>query len=246
MSRPAGPEAEPEVGPAPTPQEEWPQWAAPGPTTDPAVSRAKFDREISEFQELETRYREEGVLLLQASYPTATLAFAAPHLRPAPPVVFGIEVDFTNYDAQPLAVRFIDPFTGRRLVGRDLPPKGITPHGFWTQRRKGDPTQTEKGIELPVTGSLVQGGPDDWPFLCIPGTREYHQNPYHSNDPWLAHRAKEEGTLQHIVETLVVHGIEPVKGYAPQFGFAQVGPAAAQVQVVGFTLATPFESLPRV
>ena len=33
------------------------------------------------------------------------------------------------------------------------------------------------------------------PFLCVPGTREYHSHPQHSGDDWLLHRSTGAGRL---------------------------------------------------
>lgn len=227
--------------PGPSSQEEWPGWAVPGPYSDPAVCRAKFDREIASFQASSPTYRKDGVLLVHADYPAVTLAFAAPQLRPVP-VVFGIEVDFTNYDAWPLSVRFVNPFTGVRLVGMDLPPR--QPNGLWTSRLLAPPEQTPEGLNLSASAPLVQGEPDDWPFLCLPGTREYHQNPFHSNDPWFAHRGRGEGTLQHLVDQLVANGTEPLRGFSPHFRLEQSGPSSASVHVVDFQLVVGISALP--
>jgi hypothetical protein len=231
----------PQANPESAPQEEWPRWAVPGPYLDPAVCRAKFDRELAAFRNASERYQREGVLLVRAAYPLVTLAFTAPQLRPVP-VVFGAEFDFTNYDAQPLSLRFVNPFSGERLLGRDLPPR-LPDGGLWTSRR--EVIQTPEGPALRVTRELVVGGANDWPFLCIPGTREYHQDPYHSNDPWLAHRGTGVGTLQHLIDELVKNGIEPLRFYIAQFTLGAVGPTSVQINVADLQFGLSPDALPQ-
>ncbi|WP_245307059.1 putative metal-binding protein [Mesorhizobium sp. SEMIA 3007] len=66
-------------------------------TVDPAVSRAKFDRQIGWFQTQAGVYRAQGCFLIERSFPTAFFIFAPPKIKPQ---IIGaaVEIDFSNYD----------------------------------------------------------------------------------------------------------------------------------------------------
>lgn len=177
---------------------------------DPAVSRAKFRRELDLYRQLEDQYLRRGWWMLKAEFPEVLVLFGTPNLKP-PAVVFGALLDFTNYDLHPPSVRLVDPFTRVAYRGRELP--------TWLKRRV--PAQLPPGLppEL-IAGTpeaeqplMVFHSPDDIPFLCIPGTREYHDHPAHTGDSWLLHRGKGEGTLHHILDVLYKYGVEPINGY---------------------------------
>ncbi|RUY35501.1 hypothetical protein EN981_26380, partial [Mesorhizobium sp. M7A.F.Ca.CA.001.13.2.1] len=53
--------------------------------------------------------------------------------------------------------------------------------------------------------------PEDEPFLCMAGVREYHDNPAHSGDPWLLHRGSGEGCLAFILDKIIKYGIVPIE-----------------------------------
>ena len=56
-------------------------------------------------------------------------------------------------------------------------------------------------------------GPDELPFLCIAGVREYHEHPAHSGDRWELHRPDGAGRLVRILEVIHTYGIRPLNGY---------------------------------
>src|SRR5207247_2738107 len=87
---------------------------------DPQVSRAKFDREIAEYRQLERDYRRRGWLLIRAEFPSVLVVLAAPQLSP-PAIVTGGAFDYTNYDMRPPSVRFVYPFTSDPYKAKDLP-----------------------------------------------------------------------------------------------------------------------------
>ena len=188
---------------------------------DPAVSHAKFDREIADYISFETDYRARGWFLVKADWPLVVVLLASNSTKP-PAIVAAIQFDYTNYDVEPPSVRFIDPFSGRCLLSKELP----------TRLPRLIP-----GPELPIAGQdgakarlntaqeLMQAhSPDDPPFLCIPGVKEYHDHPGHSGDPWEIHRSSGEGRLIHILQVISKYGLEPVKGFnvnlVPQVTFA--------------------------
>jgi len=61
---------------------------------------------------------------------------------------------------------------------------------------------------------LQDYGPDEIPFLCLPGVREYHEHPGHSGDPWELHRLTGAGSLVRLVEVVRTYAVEPVVGWA--------------------------------
>jgi Predicted metal binding domain len=178
---------------------------------DPGVSRAKFDREVATYRDLEATYRKRGWLLLEAKFPEVFVAFAATKLRPAP-IVAAVILDFTDYDLQPPSVRFVDPFTREKLLFSNV--------GFQMLRRPQMP-----GVPPEMIATMIQQGAiqlssllqanrlDDYPFLCLPGIREYHDNPAHTGDSWLLHRGSGEGSLAFILEKIWTYGSDPLSTY---------------------------------
>lgn len=186
---------------------------------DPAVSRAKFDRELEAVKLIASDCRRRGWWVLDAEFPNVLIAFAAPQLRPRA-VVFGALLNFDNYDLWAPSVRIVDPFTSKPLLAREMPPT------LTFARRVPGPAP----VEIPGVGFmsahtdqplLLNHGADQLPFFCIPGVREYHEHPAHSGDDWLLHRARGEGTLYFLVEKLGRYGVEAIQQY--QFGLQIVG-----------------------
>lgn len=181
---------------------------------DPAVSRVKFERELADYARIAADRRRLEWWILHAEFPEVLIAFAAPQLRPAA-VVFAALLDFTNYDLWPPSVTLVNPFTSAPLLARQIPP-ALT---FKRRIPAGPP------VDIPGVGEVVPQaeqpllqahGPDEIPFLCIPGVREYHDHPAHSGDSWLLHRGKGEGMLYFLLEKLYHYGVEPIRGY--EFG----------------------------
>ena len=195
---------------------------------DPSVSRRKFDREISEYRGLGGEYRRRGWILAEAEFPRALVIFAVPKLRPAV-VVMGVAFDFANYDASPPSVRLVNPFTGEPYKSKELP----------SQLMRASPSQ-----EIPVPGMPAEQkmviaaqqaymqayGPDETPFLCLAGVREYHDHPAHSGDLWELHRTVGAGRLVRLLEVIYRYGVEPITGLAvqlvPQVGLSYGDPPA--------------------
>jgi hypothetical protein len=178
---------------------------------DPGVSRTKFDREIAAYRDLEATYRKRGWLLLEAKFPEVFVAFAATKLRPAP-IVAAVVIDFTDYDLQPPSVRFVDPFTREKLLASNIgfqmfrrpPMPGIPPEMIATMIQQG---------AIQLSGLLQSNRSDDYPFICLPGVREYHDNPAHTGDSWLLHRGSGEGSLAYILEKIWTYGSDPLSAY---------------------------------
>ena len=184
---------------------------------EPKVSRRKFEREIREYRRNEDEYIKRGWLLVEASFPCVLVVLCATKVKP-PAVITGVSFDFTNYDTLPPSVRLVNPFTGDPYKSSELPtflkrqvvgppvdgfqlPPGIVPPG---------------GIPLRVITqqALMQSyGPDDIPFLCVAGVREYHEHPAHSGDAWELHRASGAGRLIRLLEVIDTYGVRPISGY---------------------------------
>ena len=101
--------------------------AQPSQSTDPAVSRVKFDREVRQFRRLAANYRQRGWFLADATFPIVVVVLAAPKVKPSP-VVVGVRFDYTDYDLLPPSVRLVDPFTAEPYTLSTLPtnlPRGI-------------------------------------------------------------------------------------------------------------------------
>lgn len=179
--------------------------------TDPAVSRRKFDREIADYRALQADYERRGWFLLEAAFPTVFVVFAAAQLRPSP-LLFGALFDYTDYDARAPSVRLTDPFSREPYrydqvptrLPRATPPQQISvPDG-----RGGTQLVQAQGEPQPL---LQAHAPDEVPFLCIAGTREYHEHPGHSGDVWDLHRASGAGRLVRVLEVIHRYGVAPVR-----------------------------------
>ena len=180
--------------------------------TDPAVSRAKFEREVAEYRRLEQDHLRRGWMLLKAEYPKAFVVFANPAMSP-PAVIFGALLDFTNYDLWSPSVTLVNPFTREPYKARELPvhflrrpPAAEIPPQVMAMMEQGVPFEQL----MRPTRLLVWYAPDDVPFVCLPGIREYHEHPGHSGDSWLLHRGRGEGTLFFILDQLYRYGVQPI------------------------------------
>lgn len=190
---------------------------------DPVVSREKFVREVAQFRALAVEHRRRGWWLLDATFPRVTVAMVAAQLAP-PAVVCGVRIDFTNYDVEPPSVRLVNPFTGEPYRARELPTALLRRHLV----------PVALGPDGPVVGQQVAAVPlmqaqhgDEIPFLCVPGTREYHEHPAHTGDDWLLHRGQAAGTLFHVLNVVHQYGVQPIT----EFG---VG-----LRVTGFHVGEP-------
>lgn len=181
---------------------------------DPAVSQVKFQREVDEYRALEAGYRARGWLLVDATFPVVRVVLCATRLRP-PAVITGVEFDYTNYDEEPPSVRLIDPFTGQAHLFGQMPTT--------LKRRTLGPALDIPGIPRGADGQaprmvteqpLMQAsGPDEVPFLCIAGVREYHNHPAHSGDSWDMHRSAGAGRLVRLLEVIDTYGVRPISNY---------------------------------
>lgn len=172
---------------------------------DPAVSQIKFSKELAIFQSLHDEWRKKGVFLVHADFPVMEFIFTAPKLKPVS-VVFAVRIDFTNFDAEPVSVRCIDPFT-RTLVKR----KDIPIHFMLIVQK------TVNGQPQIQQQDLLQGLPDEIPFFCFKGTKEFHENPHHTGESWFLYRGNSGiGNLNYILDNLYNYGILPVTAHQVQ------------------------------
>ena len=164
--------------------------------TDPKVSRLKFEKEIQDFRALEGEWRKKGIYCLKAEFPVVELFFTANRLEP-PKSSFVVRIDFTNYNTMPPSIVFIDKKDGTAIKQRNLGISFIKVNQTWTGNQ----------CKLDFQSILV-GNPDDIPFICIPGVREYHLHPAHSGNSWFLHKIRGEGTLGFLIDQLYSHSIE--------------------------------------
>ena len=166
---------------------------------DPTVSRTKFERETAALLGQRWDLQRRGWFIMDATFPKVFVIFAKPDM-PATPVVFGVEINFTDYDLEPPSVVLVNPFTREPYTFQDLSAKGVA---LW-HLKPGENT----------LGNFLQAEtPDAIPFVCFPGTREYHRHPAHTGDSWLLHRGRGEGTLYFLLDKLFEHGIAPLSGF---------------------------------
>lgn len=170
---------------------------------DPAVSQQKFDFELKHLRALEEENIKRGWWVLKAEFPELFVVFATPKLHP-PCVVFGVILDFTNYDYWPPSVRFVDPFTRQTYKIGEM----MSLLKYRAKSPEGGPTAR---IEQLVP--LVQAHEGGDPFLCLPGVREYHEHPAHTGDSWLTHRGTTEGSMYFLLDKIYQYGVWPINGY---------------------------------
>lgn len=166
---------------------------------DVEVSRTKFDREVATFRAVEDDYRQRGCFLYRVAFPEVIVIFATPKVRPAM-LVFGVRIDFSNYDLWAPSVQLVDPFTLVPYRLREAPTRLLR-----AQRITPDDAPQPLFQPAPL---LIAHNEDDVPFICLPGIREYHEHPAHTGDSWLLHRGQGEGTLAQIVALLARYGVE--------------------------------------
>lgn len=194
-----------------------------GQYVDPRVSRLKFDRELTEFRSMEADYRARGWFMVKADWPVVIVVLASKKTSP-PAIVTAVHFTYANYDASPPSVRMVDPFSGRKLLAKELPvrlPRTIPGPEV--------PGPDGSKMQLNTTQDLMQAhSPDDLPFLCVPGVKEYHDHPGHSGDPWELHRDAGAGRLVRLLGVISKYGLEPVKGFhvnlVPKVGFSASEP----------------------
>lgn len=182
---------------------------------DPAISRIKFERELAEYRAIEDEHLRRGWWVLYAEFPRLFIVFASPRLKP-PAVIFGAILDFTNYDFWAPSVVLVNPFTREPYKAKELPTV--------MKRQRVIPAPAGIAAIAQIQGQEVQQivseehllqahSPDDVPFLCVSGVREYHQHPGHTGDSWLLYRGTGRGTLFFVLDILYRYGVQPIDTY---------------------------------
>jgi hypothetical protein len=183
---------------------------------DPAVSRAKFDREVAEFRSLQDLHRQRGWLLVKAEFPIAHVLLATSKTNPCS-LVTGVAFDYTNYDAAPPSVRLIHPLTAVPFTAAELPTRldRSVPGGSFSPpgALPGAP-QFVFEAQQPL---MQWHGPEEIPFVCLAGVREYHDHPAHTGDSWEMYRRDGHGRLVRLLEIISRYGVEPILGFKVQF-----------------------------
>lgn len=170
---------------------------------DPAVSRAKFDRELAGFRKFSDSYQRRGIFLINATFPKVFALIVAVNSKPAPMLPFGVMLDFADYDVLPPSVQLVNPFTLAKLKLSEV--------GYHFLRLlpgpQGGTTPTQQQVQ-----PLLQAFVDERPFICLQGVREYHDSPAHTGDAWFLHRGRGPGTLVFLLDILARYGAEPIRG----------------------------------
>lgn len=193
---------------------------------DPEVSKIKFERELSQFMSNAAYNRERGVILIRASFPDIVLAFTAANAHPRV-IIFCVKINFTNYDLEAPSVEFIDVLTEAPVLFTDL-------LNHMPRKAGGVPQDVQQPVNINIGPPLIQAhAPHMKPFLCLPGVREYHNHPAHSNDPWLTHRGLGEGTLGFLIDQLHKYGTDPIVGYTNKNYNVQQHNGMLQIQATG-------------
>jgi hypothetical protein len=165
---------------------------------DTEISRRKLEREIAAWRSNEKEYRARGWLLLAHDDLKVELGFLgriplgngqAPILLPT------VRLDYDNYDLWPPSLTFIDVFS----------------------RDAADPPLPQALIigDAGPRNILLRNG-EGKAFLCVPGTREFHDHPQHSGEPWALFRSRKMGSLAVIAERVWQSMTQTIQGIALQ------------------------------
>jgi len=185
---------------------------------DPAVARRKFAREVARVEAQRAILRSWGCFVEGTTYPHVDAVFVPRKpmrlslpmdprqaqgliilARPEPQFVrvelsalaaraFGVRVDLENFDQCAPGVTFHDPFSWELLPIDQLPiGQNVDEHG--------------KALRVLLDGDSQKKRP----FLCMRGTREYHEHPQHTGDEWALYRGQYGlfGTLHTVWRTCV-------------------------------------------
>ncbi len=170
---------------------------------DPAISAAKLDRQLEDWEANADVHRERGWLLLGHEGLHVDVAFTVRlPVGPGPlkdlvAIPLAVRFGFENYDVWAPSIRIIDPITRNWLY---IP--RVRALDFNDADRAGAP------IDLFVNGHPETGRV----FLCKAGSREYHTHFEHSGDDWLLYRDQGFGTLGRLCDLLWRAAVRSVTG----------------------------------
>jgi hypothetical protein len=160
---------------------------------DPAVSAAKLERQLSDWDASREAYRRKGWFLLASSLEDlwAEVAFGCylpiGNFNDVVAIPVCARFDFHNYDIWAPSVRLVDPIEGRWLA---------IPRAQALDYRRTD------GRGNPQDAFIGPHPRTQKVFLCKRGVREYHNHFEHSGDDWLLYRGRGLGTLAQLCEVL--------------------------------------------
>lgn len=169
---------------------------------DEDVTRKKFAEELASFHSARDSYRKLGVLMLENQYPNVYFGFIAPALKPLP-MIFAVKINFINYDVEPLSITFVHPLTLAPVPGKEVGTRFL-------RKIEGSPNPQ----------ALLVPEPEDEPFFCIPGIREYHEHTFHTGDPWFLYRQNAgEGSLLFLLDNLQLYGTSSITSFLANVAF---------------------------
>lgn len=136
------------------------------------VVKRKFEKEIDSFNTAKSVTLDRGCQLVGVAFPTVRLQVVK-NLplagRPLPVVLASVEANYSDFNLLPPSVRFVDP-----VLGSDSQPM------FPILQRQVDGSDRSLVVDDHPTYRR--------PFLCHPGTQEYHTHPQHESDEWENYR----------------------------------------------------------
>ncbi|TAM17659.1 MAG: hypothetical protein EPN62_19805 [Candidimonas sp.] len=206
--------------------------------TDPQVVRRKVERELAVFVDRIDHYRARGIWVLEYRFPELLVAFVASKFKPYPIAPYGVLMDLSNYDVEPPSVKFVNPFTREPLMKKEIPTelKRLrvlpAPQQPTAPEHVGNPQAANvqpMGPQLQEDRLLQWWTDDDYPFICLQGIREYHENPAHTGDPWWLYRGKGAGGIIRLLELISKYGTEPMTQLNFQLQFIPAGIVQQQV-----------------
>jgi len=180
---------------------------------DPEISRAKLQREVEAWRANEAEYRRRGWLLVRHDDLTVELAFLGriPLGNAQVPIVLPtVRLDYDNYDLWPPSMTFIDIFSGEAAE-----------------------PQLTQALLMTETGprQILLRNADGKAFLCVTGTREFHDHPQHTGEPWALFRSRKMGSLSVVAERVWQSMTQTIQGIGFQAVLGQgLPPQVVQVQ----------------
>lgn len=166
---------------------------------DPAISRAKLERELAEWDAKSDLHREQGRIILRRRDLEVDVAFAcpfalAPGQVPLGLIALAIRLRFDDYDLRPPSLGFINAFTGK--------PEAPSIEAL-EDKRDGSGHITILPLD-PRTGER---------FFCAPGVREFHEFPQHTGELWPVYRGCGAGRLETICERVWSATVRIIRGW---------------------------------
>jgi hypothetical protein len=165
------------------------------------VSRSKLQSELDAWRRNEADHRRRGLVLLRADLDALVVEVAFLTLIPMgatqiPIVMPAIRLNYENYDLWPPALTFIDIFSGQAC--KAPLEEALMP---------GPDGQARNVLMTNTSGKQ---------FLCLRGTREYHEHPDHNGDLWTLYREERRGAIAVICERVLETMTGQVAGVAMQ------------------------------